>query len=141
MPYCTEEDLVNLIPRGELAQLTTEAGDEPDAVVVAQAIAQADAEIDSYLGVRYVLPLAETPARVRALSVDMALYHLYSRRSLMPEVRRDKYRDAVGFLKDVTAGRAQIMGLDGKEEPGAAGDVITVGSADRVFSRDKMGGF
>jgi phage gp36-like protein len=139
MAYSTQEDVAKQVPPAELAELTTEAGSEPDAEVVAEAIAQADAEIDSYLAKRYTLPLAAVPARVKALSVDLAAYHLYSRRSAMPEVRRDKYKDAILFLKDVAAGRAEIIGLDGAEEPGAAQEVVEIASAARVFSRDKLG--
>jgi phage gp36-like protein len=141
MPYCTQDDLLKLVPELELAQITAESGDVPDAAVVAEAIAQADAEIDAYLAVRYQLPLAATPARVKALSSGLALYHLYSRRSVMPEVRRQKYEDAVKFLKDVAAGRAEIIGAAGVEVPGAAQDVTEITSATRVFDRDKLSGF
>ena len=53
-------------------------------MVVEEAIAKADGEIDAYLGLRYQLPLMGIPAQVRSLSVEIALYHLYSRRSVMP---------------------------------------------------------
>jgi phage gp36-like protein len=141
MAYCTQNDLLKLIPEREMAELTAESGETPDAEVVSAAIAQADAEIDAYLAVRYVLPLAATPARVKALSLDMAAYHLYSRRSVMSETRRDKYKDAVAFLKDVAAGRAEIIGADGLELGGGAGDVTEISSAVRVFTRDDLNGF
>ena len=51
MAYCTQSDIEKLIPVQELAELTTESGDTPDADVVVEAIAKADAEIDSYLGI------------------------------------------------------------------------------------------
>jgi phage gp36-like protein len=139
--YCTQDDLLALIPPTELAQLTAESGDTPDAAVVADAIAQAGAEIDSYLAVRYRLPLAATPDRIKSLAADIAIYHLYSRRSLMHQVRLDKYTQAIAFLKDVAAGRARILGADAAEEPGAAENVVEVTSSGRVFSRDKMGGW
>lgn len=139
MVYCTQDDLLKMVPEEELAQLTTEAGEMPDDAVVSEAIAKAGAEIDSYLAVRYVLPLAATPAQVKNLAADMAIYHLYSRRAVMPEIRRQKYEDAVKFLKDVSAGRAEIVGASGAEEPGAASDVTEVSSSPRIFSREKMG--
>jgi phage gp36-like protein len=80
-----------LIPTQELAELTTESGEVPDTAVISECIALTDAEIDSYLTMRYALLLATTPARVKALSQDMAIYHLYSRRGIMPEIRKDKY--------------------------------------------------
>jgi phage gp36-like protein len=141
MAYCTQADLLKLVPELELAQLTAESGDVPDAAVVAEGIAQADAEIDAYLAVRYQLPLTETPPRVKSLAVDLALYHLYSRRSVAPEVRRQKYEDAVAFLKLVGAGKAEIVGAEGVEVPGDVRDVTEVSSAGRVFSRETLGGF
>ena len=138
MSYCTQDDLLKLVPELELAQITAEAGDVPDAAVVAEAIAQAGAEIDSYLAVRYQLPLAETPARVKSLAVDLALYHLYSRRSVAPEVRRQKYEDAITFLKLVWAGRAEIIGAAGVEMAGDAAEVVEIASGARLFDRTKM---
>jgi phage gp36-like protein len=58
MTYCTQTDILKQIPSLELAELTTENGSTPDADVVAEAIAKADAEINSYLGVRYVVPFS-----------------------------------------------------------------------------------
>jgi phage gp36-like protein len=40
---------------------------------------------------------------VKHLAADMAVYHLYSRRGMMQEILREKYQDAVKFLKDVAA--------------------------------------
>ena len=61
MAYCSQDDLLKMIPEAELAELTAESGDIPDPVVVAEAIAKADGEIDSYLAVRYSLPLVGHP--------------------------------------------------------------------------------
>lgn len=136
MAYCSQDDLLKMIPPAELAELTSESGEVPDAAVVAEAIAKAGGEIDAYLAVRYVLPLAATPPQVKNLAVDMALYHLYSRRSVAPPVRRQKYEAAVAFLKQVTAGQAVV---DGAGEP--SGDNRQVGEfsgASRVFGRDGL---
>src|SRR5574340_694969 len=135
MPYCTQEDLVKLLPEAEMAQLTAETGGAPDAAVVSEAIAKAAAEIDAYLAVRYVLPLTEVPAQVKHLAVDMAIYHLYSRRGVESPMRMKNYEKAVAFLKDVAGGRAEIIGATGVEPPGAEGQVVEVSSSTRVFSR------
>lgn len=136
MAYCTQDDLLKMIPPGELTELTADSGDLPDGAVVAEAIAKAAAEIDSYLGVRYPVPLpAPVPERVRALAVDLALYHLYSRRSLAPTVRRQKYEAAVAFLKQVAAGQALVEGV-GVETPGGTREIGDLSSATRVFRRD-----
>ena len=137
MAYAVLEDLLKMVPEDELAQLTSEAGGLPDALVAAEAIARADAEIDSYLGVRYQVPLAPVPHRVKALSVDVALYHLYSRRGVAPEIRRRQYEDAIAFLKLVAAGQALIEGVGG--EPPASQKTEDITGATRLFSRDGLG--
>lgn len=136
MAYCSQDDLLMMIPAAELAELTAESGDEPDAEVVAEAIAKAAGEIDAYLAVRYALPLAATPPQVKSLAVDLALYQLYARRSVAPVLRRQKYEAAVAFLKEVAAGQALV---EGAGEP--AGDNRQVGEfsgATRALGRDGL---
>ena len=137
MAYCTQSDLLTMIPVKELAELTADSGDTPDSEVVAEAIQRADAEIDAYLGIRHTLPLTPLPDQVKGLSIDMALYHLYSRRSVAPTVRRQKYEAAVAFLKLVAAGEAVVEDVVDPQTPGdqaQAGSEFT--SATRVFTRN-----
>jgi phage gp36-like protein len=137
MAYCTQSDLITMIPLKELAELTADSGDTPDSQVVDEAIHRADAEIDAYLGMRHTLPLTPLPDQVKGLSIDMALYHLYSRRSVAPTVRRQKYEAAVAFLKLVAAGEAVV---EDTGDTTSSGDQILVGSelssATRIFSRN-----
>jgi phage gp36-like protein len=137
MAYCSEEDLLKMIPQSELAELTVESGEVPDSLIIAEAISKAEAEIDSYLGVKYVVPLSAPPARVKTLAVELAIYHLYSRRSVVPPVRQRNYEEAVAFLKQVAAGQIMIVGLQG-ELPTVTKEVTDFTSAIRVFSRDTL---
>ena len=139
MAYCTQDDIEILIPEEELAELTTESGSIPDAEVVAEAIAKADAEIDSYLAVKYAVPFADVPDRVKSLSVYMAIYHLYTRRSVVPQLREQNYQGAVRFLHSVVRGEAVVL-AGGKEVGGSAtsGQVVEIESAQRVFNRETM---
>ena len=84
-----------------------------------QAIADAIAEVRSYLCARYDMDieLAKTGAdrspMVVKVARDIALFNCYniSNPVNMPESRRDAYRDAVAYLKSVQAERASIEGL------------------------------
>lgn len=134
MAYCTESDLLKLISQAELAELSAESGGTPDSQVVAEAISRAAAEIDAYLGIRYALPLSPVPDQVKGLAVDLALYHLFSRRSLLPPVRRQRYEAAVSFLKQVAAGLAVLEGADGRLPEGERVE-SDFASAIRVFTR------
>ncbi|MBM4285812.1 MAG: DUF1320 domain-containing protein [Deltaproteobacteria bacterium] len=138
MGYCTKDDLLTMITQEELAELTAEGGEVPDFLVVEEAINQAGAEVDAYLGVRYQVPLTPTPAQVKALAVDLAIFHLYSRRSGAPPVRRERYEAAVRFLKDVGAGQAVIAGTSG-EPISTERERVEVSSAVRIFSRNTLG--
>jgi phage gp36-like protein len=137
MAYCTEDDLLKMIPQSELAELTVESGEVPDSLIIDDAISKAGAEIDSYLGVKYVVPLASPPIQVKALAVDLAIYHLYSRRSVVPPVRQQKYDAAVAFLKQVAAGQLVIVGPQG-ELPTVANEVTDATGAIRAFTRDTL---
>jgi phage gp36-like protein len=141
MAYCEQADLAKLVTWEELAKLTAEAGDDIDAAVMSEAIAQADAEIDSYLAVRYALPLDSVPARVKALSASLSLYHLYARRGVAEGVWRQKYEDAVKFLRDVGAGRAEIIGATGAAPTGAESAVVELSSNEPAFTRSYLGGW
>jgi phage gp36-like protein len=138
MAYSTQDDILSMIPQTELAALTSEAGEIPDGQTVAEAISRADAEIDAALGLRYAVPFSPVPERVKTLSVDLALYHLYSRRGVAPEVWRRKYQDALAFLKQVVGGQATLAGSSG-DPPGASRDPADLNGPSRVFSRDTLG--
>jgi phage gp36-like protein len=134
MAYCSEDDLLKMIPQADLADLTVESGEVPDSLIIAEAISKAAAEIDAYLGVKYVVPLASPPDQVKALAVDLAIYHLYSRRSIVPPVWQQRYDAAIAFLKQVETGEVVIVGPGG-EAPTVAKEVTDASSARRVFSR------
>jgi len=76
------------------------------------------------------------PDQVRSLSVDLALYHLYSRRSVAPLVRRQKYEAAVAFLKQMAAGQAVLGGAG--DPSGDARQVEEFSGASRVLDRDGL---
>lgn len=84
-----------------------------------QAIADALAEVRSYLCARYDMgaELAKTgndrSPMVVKVARDIALYNCFniSNPVNMPESRREAYRDAVAYLKSVQAERASIEGL------------------------------
>jgi len=106
------------------------------AAVVTRAIADADEEIDSYAGVRYSLPFSTTPNRVRTLSVDIAIYNLYSRRRGAPEDRKARYERVIQFLKDVATGKAVLDVPDPANDTDDGVETSSV-KTDRVFSRGR----
>lgn len=110
MTYATQADLVDRFGELELAQRTDRTnGTVIDTVVLGRALADADAEIDSYLATRYTLPLASTPVVVTRLACDMTRYRLYD--DGVPETVRVRYQDAVSLLKRLASGDVQLAGM------------------------------
>lgn len=138
MAYSTQSDLLEQIPESGLIELTDDAGSgEIDASVVARAIADADAEIDGYCAARYPLPFSPVPVMIRKISVDIAIYNLYSRRDLaIPDERQKRYDNAIRFLKDVSKGFV-TLGADTPADDNDSGPEATTKKSDRIFTRGK----
>lgn len=111
MAYAQQSDLVPLrMTTAELSQLTddTNSGSIVASVVNA-ALEEASGRVDSYCRERYVTPLQQSDD-VTGLTLDIATYLLFSRRRnvKMAETIRQRYEDAIAFLKDIAAGKATL---------------------------------
>lgn len=126
--YSTLEDIKKLLPEATLRQLTD---DEKTSSVneqrVSEAISQADAEIDSYCSQVYQTPFTTVPPVIKKCSVDMAIYHLYSRRvEAIPETRATRYKDAIRLLRGVVDGDVSLnIPTDDSSATFASGVLIT----------------
>lgn len=144
MPYCTIEDIKALLPEADLVQLTDDEGAGTiNAQRLEEAIAQADADIDSYLSAKYTVPLTPVPAVAKKLSVDIAVYNLYSRRlEGIPETRSDRYKNAVRMLEGMAKGTISVGAETAPSPAGDAGGPGATRTADeRTFTKTTLGGF
>lgn len=138
MTYATLQDLIDRFGEEEVSQLADRDRDgEIDAAVIARALEEADALVDSYVARRYTIPLAETPVLLRRLAGDIARHALF--KDDPPEPVSTAYRQAVSTLRDIAAGRA-LLNIEG-DEPARSGDVVLSDGPDRTFSRDTLKGF
>lgn len=138
MDYATRSDLEKQLAPAEVVQLADDDGDGvADAGVIERALADAEAEINAYLGTRYRLPLATVPELIRRLTVDLALWHLYRRRDLATEARSKQHDDAVALLKRLADGTV-TLGLAPSQQETPPPSIV---SGDRVFTRDSLRGF
>ena len=142
MAYCTLADITKAIPEAAVIQLTDDEDvGEIDEAKVTEAIAAADAEIDTYCATRYSTPFATVPDPIKKLSVDIAIYNLYKRKvEVIPEAKKDSYTNAVRMLRDIAAGKASLA-VGGTEAAAVESQECTIATEDRVFTRDKMRGF
>lgn len=149
MIYAQPSDMIARYPNRDLVQLTNEDPTQTsiDEGALAQALADASAEIDGYLESRFALPLNDPPAVLARLACDIAIYRLQALRPLhdLAEARK-RYDDAVGLLTRVADGTITLGLSTDNEEPGeAAGAVVTDAGGgalpQRIFSRGTLKGF
>jgi phage gp36-like protein len=144
MSYATPQDIINRYPNRDLVQLTNE---DPtvttiNTTVLQQALDDASAEIDGYLGGRFTLPLTDVPEVLNRLVCDVAVYRLQSLRPIhdLADARR-RYDDALAMLTKVASGEMTLgIGADGHETAIAQGAEQVIGPV-RIFTRKSMKGF
>ena len=141
MAYSTQDDMLQQLDETSLIRLTDDAEDGViDAEVVTRSIADADATIDAYCQGRYTVPLTPVPDKIRGVSVDIAVYNLYSRKGdTAPEIRKDRHKEAIRFLEKVSEGKIKLGALTPASVNTA--DSVQAEGNDRIFTRTKMGGF
>jgi len=141
MAYSTKDDVLDQLDEETLIQLTDDdnAG-LVDNDKVTRAIADADATVDAYCQGRYTVPLDPVPNKIRQVSVDIAIYNLYSRRDdTAPETRKDRHKEAIRFLEKVADGKIDLG--TATPAPETTGNAADIDYNERIFSRDKLKGF
>lgn len=127
MSYATTADVQARYLERDLIALTDETNQAIDMTRLQSALNDASAEIDGYLGVRYVLPLVDavlgTPVQVPVLLVraccDIAAYNLQTLRPKDDvEDARRRYESWIRMLKLMSTGDVQIS--NAKLLPGQA---------------------
>lgn len=134
--------MVSRFGERQMLEATAHADDEATEIVeavMADALADADGEINSYISGRYALPLAEVPRMLVTVACDIARYRLY--KDDADEVVTDRYKAAVAFLKDVSAGRAALGIAAPQTEEVAASGGILMDIPDRIFTRTSLSDF
>lgn len=138
MAYAAKADLLARgISTDELIQITAKDGgasiNEP---VLAQALGDASARIDSYLAGRYTLPLASIPPLLVGLCADIARYLLQTD---PPDAVAKRYDQALKLLAAIGDGTASLPSVEGPAI--ASQGSVETAAAIRIFGRDQLGGF
>lgn len=145
MSYATPADMIAAFSEAEIIELSNL--DYPDAIainnpVVARAIEDAQAQLDSYLETRYRTPLAVVPAVIRNYTCDVARYILDKDKPREEVTRR---RDLVFYyLKDLAANKASLPGIqegtNGSVGSGATGvgDVVLFQTPGRTWTNETL---
>ncbi len=133
--YATFQDIIDTFGIQEVIELTNlddSSLTTVNEVQLQKAIDHATGLINSYLQSRYSLPLVETPAVLTRLCCDIARYWLDKYRERQDV--RQRYEDALNFLKDLAKG---LVSLANNDSPLNAGSPQYF-SEERVFTRNLL---
>ncbi|MBW4675965.1 MAG: DUF1320 domain-containing protein [Desmonostoc geniculatum HA4340-LM1] len=143
MPYATAADMIAAFSEQEILELSNI--DYPDNTtinedVVNRAIEDAQAQLDSYLAVRYKVPLVVVPTVLRNYTCDVARYILDKDK---PREEVSRRRDLVFYyLKDLAANKASLPGIvdgtDGTTSDAGNGDVVLFKSPGRTWTASTL---
>jgi len=135
MAYCTQSDVETRIGETDLAALADYDGDGlPDADVVAAAIGDACSLVDSYLSVRFSVPVSPVPDVLRTRAVNLAVYFLRLGRDSATEDVRRQYEDDVAWLRQVVAGNVSL-GIEPSAAEGDRAPGVRYETEPRIFGR------
>ncbi|MCY1376863.1 hypothetical protein D9M69_643870 [compost metagenome] len=109
MVYATLVDLTEQFGSNAVLLVADRNEDgEIDAEVVASALTNASAEIDTYVGVKHRLPLPLVPQVLVLRCCEIALYRLSADAGSLTEEKRKRYDDAVAHLRRIASGDASL---------------------------------
>ena len=112
MPYATPQDLIDRFGETELLDLTDLAGiGVVDEAKISAAVAEADAEIDSYLRGRYALPLAPVPKLLTRLACELVRESLHT--NAPSDTVKGRAEAARRLLRDISSGKSHLAFASG----------------------------
>lgn len=139
--YATKQDLIDrdesMLWNFAIDRDTGELND----TYINQALEQADEEIDSFLGRRYVLPLPSVPGILNKIAILIAFYWLADRDNQATNLLEDRYKMQLETLREIASGKREL-GLQTIEAPAesSVGKVELVQDNERLFTRNNLRG-
>lgn len=139
--YATADDMVRKFGRNEVLSLADpQDTGEIDQDILLGALTDASAEIDTYLGGRYRLPLDPMPPHLATICCNIARYMLTGDERLETSAIGERYKAAVRYLELVASGKVTLGPAEDGITPSADSDVQFV-QGTRVFVRHGSGAF
>jgi phage gp36-like protein len=138
MSYSSLNNLYLIYSEDSIAVLAPDADTptEVDETKVGEALDQASDLIDSYLSRRYSTPVTPIPDSLIRINAEIAYYLLAvgdKNSTGVTEITQQRYKDAINWLKDVSAGKAILIGAT--ENTSISNDLPLSSSSTRLFSR------
>lgn len=137
--YATEQDIIDRYGSDTLLiAFDRDNSGAVDASAVERALNDAQSEIDGYLSGVESLPLANPPALLTRLAVDIALYQGSSSTAQTDE-KRTRYEDVISYLRRVAAGTIKLVKPE--TAPTTVSDTAAVSAPAQVFTPDRLDRF
>lgn len=144
MPYATPQDLIARLGEREAAAISDRSGTGvPDVAVLTKALADAEQEVNAYVGRRYFLPLttsaglaAAAPSFLVRITVDIARYRQTGTEIMETEAIRLRFKDALKALEQIANGLVSLGDL----QLASAGGPASVGGNTASRSQAKTFG-
>lgn len=134
--YAQVTDMQMRFGQEELEQLAPSDTDAVDQSKVESALNDAAAEMDTYLGSVYSLPLADPNPYLKTICCDIARFRLWD--DAVSEEVRKRYEDAIAWLKKVVKGDVSL-GIENQEEVFYA--TTSTNAGNRTFTRSSLDEF
>jgi phage gp36-like protein len=145
MQYAQVSDLQARYPIRDLVQLSDPAAQSINAGPLNQALADASAEIDSYIESRFSLPIADPPPVLKIACCEIAMYRVQALRPMQDiEDALNRYTRWLKWLEKVAKGDLTLgITSDTNAEPviQTPSVVLTGPSPTAIFSRKTLRGF
>lgn len=143
MPYAALEDLVSRFGQDVVDVLDRDGDGDPDPEVADPALADASAEIDAIIAVRYPVPVTGAPW-LKVACCDIARYRIYD--DAVPEPVKDRYNNAINRLRSIRNGNSELLDEEGKPIEDRKGVAQAPGAIyetprKRVFTDEGLKGF
>jgi phage gp36-like protein len=144
MTYATPQDLIDRLGLREATAISDRNGTGlPDTAVLTTALAEAEVEVNSYLGRRYLLPLtsADTnqvvvPSLLKRVVIDIARYRQTGTEIMETDSIRNRYKDAIRLLEQIAEGKVSVGNL----LPAPSGGPAALGGATATRTGEKTFG-
>jgi len=136
--YATQADAIELYG-DQYVTMSVDRDDDGriDADALTQSLADGQSELDSYIGVKYNLPLVTVPAVLKRFTVDVAIYISSNTAGSLTDEKTERYKAAIKWARDVAKGGVSL-GLD--DEPPTVGGGVSTSGPTRIMTRSTMSG-
>jgi phage gp36-like protein len=138
MSYCTPQDLIERLGLREATAISDrDKTGQPNTAELTRLLAEAEDVANGYIRRRYALPLldsngqaASAPPALKLRVIDIARYCACGTEIMVTEEIRNRYKDAIAWLRDVMDGKAALgdfalAGSGGAAPLGGAWAVVT----------------